>query len=1335
MSRIICYKNRYWKIIHDFQYTGTPQEFTLDTGEYLLMCHGAQGGPSSTNTNINYGGVAYGVLNVTEPKTLYAYVGGNGQQGANGVAGIGGYNGGADGSLTKSSYVGGSGGGGASDIRISTDETPVSKLKTTYSIPEEYQEVEYIHSSGDQYIDTGIKDYLKIELDVKFDDNVTNRQLMGFTHSSTGQSFGVNTSYVYEINSGTIKNTDGRVRGLLTYEHKSGGSVLTFGESSVTGGSGPKPSQTFRLFGLSTSTSYKCHATIYSAKIYLNAVLSRYFVPCYKKEDNTPGLFDILNNTFYPNQGTGSFDIGPDVSEENKTKYEEYIEINPSLYTRIIVAGGGGGSTLNTEGYVTAGDGGGSLGSHVRNYITGDDVNTGEYASQTNGYSFGIGMPGSNRTASNLNGNGGGGGGWYGGFSNKSSSTKTKNITNGGGGSSYVLTSSSYKPQFYEVDESYYLTNIFMSMGEAIDPCIYICEEVHKLRPGDIVEFPCVGWTEYFKLPLGTFKLKCSGGDGNCRYNPANAKRGGYAEGILSLHNSTNMFANVGGTGFFLKIPEVNLLSQYKPTVSFNGGGQIVDNIGKTGEYTLLNGGGGSDIGIFINDESDKLYSRIIVAGGAGAEGASGSLGGEGGGIVGGTCTGKYGTSEGPGTQTSSPGTPETNGGGFGYGGNGFYQNGGYGGAAGGGWYGGAGCIPDTRTDDDMGGSGGSGFVLTVNTTTLPEGYLVDKNVYGLTDTILTSGGNTLPIGHSKIEIEVIDSSYILILMKDSDGIKRYDQDNNTWKTEDDLTELNEDSFKKYGVYVITTDNGLKESYQVFALTDNVLENDVVSINVVPNTQVIETEINSTMFVTETYVDCDIDTNTHISTDISRSGVAEGSKIKLKINIDMMDIPTSENVIYAVNAYSTATASSFNRIEKPKVYSEHVDLLPVGTSTRINSRYKNYMSPETEEGVTITSINTAMSYEHKREIYTLLLLNDTTYRLVKLNLLSNKSVTLWEINKSSFDNLAMGGFVVDNDYVYMTHSKTNSYRSLWRVSIYDKTDIKKFTPSSSSDDNFNACGKIQWIDNHTIGISCKYGFMTFDTITTTFTMFKSNSSYISYDMAMSNALGILTQSTDNNRSSITKMDLSTKTFTDITMKNNKRCVVCYDNTTGKFYVSQQGYVYILNNIGEIEKTIVAPFGTLNPSTINYADGLLYITMQNSNILFVYNISTDEFRSIGLRMTNFNQVYDGLNILRPTTFRHYFFMPYYQLFVMNYVSSAKYNMGYKYNQYTFLTNESFKKEYKYDKRFVTFNDSHISIHTGNIEYVMEIYDETNCIMCTSINKTDYRKFINGKILTK
>ena len=1061
MSRIICYKNRYWTIKHAFQYTGTPQEFTLDMGEYLLMCHGAQGGPSSTNTNINYGGVAYGVLNVTEPKTLYAYVGGNGQQGANGVAGIGGYNGGGDGSLTKSSYVGGSGGGGASDIRISTDETPVSKLKTTYSIPEEYQEVEYIHSSGDQYIDTGIKDYLKIELDVKFDDNVTNRQLMGFTNSSTGQSFGVNTSYVYEINSGTIKNTDGRVRGLLTYEHKSGGSVLTFGESSVTGGSGPKPSQTFRLFGLSTSTSYKCHATIYSAKIYLNAILSRYFVPCYKKEDNTPGLFDILNNTFYPNQGTGSFDIGPDVSEENKTKYEEYIEINPSLYTRIIVAGGGGGSTLNTEGYVTAGDGGGSLGSHVRNYITGDDVNTGEYASQTNGYSFGIGMPGSNRTASNLNGNGGGGGGWYGG----------------------------------------------------------------------------------------------------------------------------------------------------------------------------------------------------------------------------------------------------------------------------------AGCIPDTRTDDDMGGSGGSGFVLTVNTTTLPEGYLVDKNVYGLTDTILTSGGNTLPIGHSKIEIEVIDSSYILILMKDSDGIKRYDQDNNTWKTEDDLTELNEDSFKKYGVYVITTDNGLKESYQVFALTDNVLENDVVSINVVPNTQVIETEINSTMFVTETYVDCDIDNNTHISTDISRSGVAEGSKIKLKINIDMMDIPTSENVIYAVNAYSTATASSFNRIEKQKVYSEHVDLLPVGTSTKINSRYKNYMSPETEEGVTITSINTAMSYEHKREIYTLLLLNDTTYRLVKLNLLSNKSVTLWEINKSSFDNLAMGGFIVDNDYVYMTHSKTNSYRSLWRVSIYDKTDIKKFTPSSSSDDNFNACGKIQWIDNHTIGISCKYGFMTFDTITTTFTMFKSNSSYISYDMAMSNTLGILTQSADNNRSSITKMDLSTKTFTDITMKNNKRCVVCYDNTTGKFYVSQQGYVYILNNIGEIEKTIVAPFGTLNPSTINYADGLLYITMQNSNILFVYNISTDEFRSIGLRMTNFNQVYDGLNILRPTTFRHYFFMPYYQLFVMNYVSSAKYNMGYKYNQYTFLTNESFKKEYKYDKRFVTFNDSHISIHTGNIEYVMEIYDETNCIMCTSINKTDYRKFINGKILTK
>jgi len=36
-------------------------------------------------------------------------------------------------------------------------------------------------------------------------------------------------------------------------------------------------------------------------------------VPCYRKSDNKPGMYDKVHNTFYTNVGTGDFTVGPDV--------------------------------------------------------------------------------------------------------------------------------------------------------------------------------------------------------------------------------------------------------------------------------------------------------------------------------------------------------------------------------------------------------------------------------------------------------------------------------------------------------------------------------------------------------------------------------------------------------------------------------------------------------------------------------------------------------------------------------------------------------------------------------------------------------------------------------------------------------------------------------------------------------------------------------------------------------------------------------------------------------------------------------------------------------------
>ena len=38
-----------------------------------------------------------------------------------------------------------------------------------------------------------------------------------------------------------------------------------------------------------------------------------HLIPCYRKSDNEPGFYDIANDAFYPNVGTGEFGIGPEV--------------------------------------------------------------------------------------------------------------------------------------------------------------------------------------------------------------------------------------------------------------------------------------------------------------------------------------------------------------------------------------------------------------------------------------------------------------------------------------------------------------------------------------------------------------------------------------------------------------------------------------------------------------------------------------------------------------------------------------------------------------------------------------------------------------------------------------------------------------------------------------------------------------------------------------------------------------------------------------------------------------------------------------------------------------
>lgn len=108
-------KNEIKILSYNFSYTGSVQSMTLQPGIYKLECWGARGGLGAGSTG-GLGGYSCGTLTLSKQKVIYVYAGGAGNKGTS-VAG--GFNGGGHGSSTNSRTM--SSGGGASDIRIGQD--------------------------------------------------------------------------------------------------------------------------------------------------------------------------------------------------------------------------------------------------------------------------------------------------------------------------------------------------------------------------------------------------------------------------------------------------------------------------------------------------------------------------------------------------------------------------------------------------------------------------------------------------------------------------------------------------------------------------------------------------------------------------------------------------------------------------------------------------------------------------------------------------------------------------------------------------------------------------------------------------------------------------------------------------------------------------------------------------------------------------------------------------------------------------------------------------------------------------------------------------------------
>lgn len=183
-------------------------------------------------------------------------------------------------------------------------------------LPSEYQQVESITNTLNGYIDTGIDQYgYEFELDIAFQSSST-RVLIGFIDAYAAYYFGKNASNYYELGGDVNSSVLATSRHICKFKvvETSATAVtctLNIDGSIITRSSTKQPIATFCT---GTRTSYPGVKTIYAIKARdLNNSLALNLLPCYRKSDNKPGMYDLVSNTFFTNAGTGEFTVGPEV--------------------------------------------------------------------------------------------------------------------------------------------------------------------------------------------------------------------------------------------------------------------------------------------------------------------------------------------------------------------------------------------------------------------------------------------------------------------------------------------------------------------------------------------------------------------------------------------------------------------------------------------------------------------------------------------------------------------------------------------------------------------------------------------------------------------------------------------------------------------------------------------------------------------------------------------------------------------------------------------------------------------------------------------------------------
>lgn len=212
------------------------------------------------------------------------------------------------------------------DIEKTVNYVIAEKTQNNVSLPIEYQQVEYIESTGTQYINTRFIPNSNTSIEMKVANLATTTACLYCARGASGFQDNTYTAFLMDGMNLRLDYYNASYDDIFTatnetaYVYKQEKNLIYVNGELVKTLENSTFASQYNMYLMAShqgGSSIRNIATakLYYCKIWNGDILVREMIPCYRKSDSEAGLYDLVEGTFYTNAGTEDFRIGKEIDK------------------------------------------------------------------------------------------------------------------------------------------------------------------------------------------------------------------------------------------------------------------------------------------------------------------------------------------------------------------------------------------------------------------------------------------------------------------------------------------------------------------------------------------------------------------------------------------------------------------------------------------------------------------------------------------------------------------------------------------------------------------------------------------------------------------------------------------------------------------------------------------------------------------------------------------------------------------------------------------------------------------------------------------------------------